>query len=309
MVKSRLVLVIALLSSACALGHADVKFTQSGQFTGAASGPFSTETTLTTTYVKGPWLRIDLPDGTYGIIDLGASRESVVDPSKRTYSTITFGEIRAQRAALEQRASQFAIHPTNPPHKAELVPKMTWVPTGKTQVLLGQTARELELEADPHSPSAGNGSYESAGMKMRWWVAPAASGFEEVRDFYRKLAAAIAWTPSVPGSKGMAELLEAEGCQQREQPVWIPVLTKAFFDLGSVRGAAEGLPLLQELQITPSFGRGQSAATKAVPTVGWAVRVTSYSAQPLDASLFTIPKNYVELKLNVGDMWTAAISQ
>jgi hypothetical protein len=61
----------------CGLAHADFKYMQSGQFTNSvaeAKAAFGTQITQVTIYVKGEFLRLDLPDGLYGIIDLDRRR-------------------------------------------------------------------------------------------------------------------------------------------------------------------------------------------------------------------------------------------
>ena len=63
--------VATLLCMFCGLAHADFKYTQSGQFTNGVAqvkAVLGTQATEVTIYVKGAFLRIDLPDGTYGII-------------------------------------------------------------------------------------------------------------------------------------------------------------------------------------------------------------------------------------------------
>ncbi len=69
-------LVISFLLLTSALGRAEFKYTQSGQVTGGRGMPvLDTGVTETTTYRKGACLRIDLPNGSYGTVDLNGRRE------------------------------------------------------------------------------------------------------------------------------------------------------------------------------------------------------------------------------------------
>ena len=149
-----LALLAATLISICDLGRADFKYTQSGQLAGAmasmAKNSRSPQTVVTTTSVKGSYLRIDLPDGSYGIIDLNDGRELQLDPKNRTYSVITFGEIRARNEAEQQEsrakgrdqpAPQFQHENAGAKGTAQVEVALT----GRTQILLGQTAQESEI--------------------------------------------------------------------------------------------------------------------------------------------------------------------
>jgi len=80
-------LVATFLCLFCGLGEADFQYKQSGQFTtGVAQvkAALGTQATEATVYVQGAFLRIDLPVGTYGIIDLDARRGNacVLNPSR-----------------------------------------------------------------------------------------------------------------------------------------------------------------------------------------------------------------------------------
>ena len=84
--------IVLVTTFLCGLAHADFRYTQSGRFTnggGQAKAAFGIQATQVTIYVKGEFLRIDLPDGGYGIIDLNGHRDIQVDPKTRTYSIVT----------------------------------------------------------------------------------------------------------------------------------------------------------------------------------------------------------------------------
>lgn len=121
-------LVAASLFLICVPSRADFKYTQSGQFTNGvdkAKAAFDAQATEVTIYVKSASLRIDLPDGTYGIIDLEGQRDIEVDPKARTYSVVKFDDIRARDKAASQ---QFPSHITEDA-------RLTVTSTGKTQTL------------------------------------------------------------------------------------------------------------------------------------------------------------------------------
>jgi hypothetical protein len=134
------VLVISFLLLTSALGRADFKYTQSGQVTGGRGmNVLDTGVTETTTYVKGACLRIELPNGSYGIVDLNGHREIQVDPKSRTSSVISFDQVRAKNQA-ELEASRRS-KPKNT--GSAIWPKLVLTSTGRKRVFFGQTAQEL----------------------------------------------------------------------------------------------------------------------------------------------------------------------
>ncbi len=336
------------LFSMCALGRADFRYTQSGQLTGGEveasrgkDGAQPAPATVVTTSVKGSYLRIDLPDGSYGIIDLHERRELQVDPKNRTYSVMTFDEIRARNQAEEQESHAKGRDRPAPQFQqknagARMTTQVEVALTGRTQILLGQTALESKIELVDH-PAGGAKSGEQSGapaIEIKSWVAPSVSGFKEVRDFYAKLDSAIGWTPpdlTVP--KGTVELLMAQEGQGYEQPVWVPLMTKGILDLSATAETSNALPMLliyglraartqqqhsaakgnEQRRAAPN-GAASGSSTSAASTIdsltsGLTVRVTSYSAQTLDQSLFQVPSSYVETQSNPRNMWILAIRQ
>src|SRR6516165_6814253 len=167
-----LMLVAAFFGMFCEVAHADFKYTQSGQFTNGVAqvkAILGTQATEVTVYVQDAFLRIDLPDGTYGIIDLEGRREIQVDPKNRTYSIATFDEIRARDKATSE---QFPSHITQ-----DLNLRLT--STGKTRTLLDQTVEDTRVEISPNSMES---------LVVDSWIAPTVDGFNEVNGFYQRVA-------------------------------------------------------------------------------------------------------------------------
>jgi hypothetical protein len=83
-------LVATFLCTLGAQAHADFRYKQSGQLSNGpanAKAAFGTQGAEVTIYVQGAFLRIDLPDGRYGIIDLDGRRDIQVDPKSRTLAS------------------------------------------------------------------------------------------------------------------------------------------------------------------------------------------------------------------------------
>lgn len=306
--------------------HADFKYAQSGQFTNGVAqvkSVLGTQAAQVTVYVQGTFLRIDLPDSTYGIVDLEGRREIQVDPKNRTYCIATFDEIRERDKATSE---QFPSHFTQ-----DLNLKLT--STGRARTLLDQTAQETKVEISHNSTDS---------LVIDSWIAPTVDGFNEVSSFYERLAAAIRSGTNAarfPAVGGVAELMMATELSLNSLAVWPAVMSKGILDLYKVANAPDGLPLLQvyrEYTVRPASPeiqkglanpgdantRPDSRSAHAVPVdpeaergegsheelaMEFTLRVTSFSADKLDKGLFQIPPGYKESHLDLREMWIPGI--
>jgi len=320
------VLVATFLCMFCGLAHADFKYTQSGQFTNGLAqvkAVLGTQAAEVTVYVQGAFLRIDLPDGTYGIIDLDGRRDIQIDPKTRTYSIATFDEIRARDKASSE---QFPSHMTQ-----DLSLKVT--STGETRTLLHQTAQDTKLAIQHNSKQS---------LVIDSWIAASVAGFDEVNGFYERLASTVrSGTDAArfPAVMGVAELMMATESSLNSLPVWPAVMSKGILDLCKVANAPDGLPLLQIYgeytvpPVAPEIPKGvanpgnadaqtdsRSAGTAPADSEAeggersgkqlateFTLRVTSFSADKLDKGLFQIPTGYKESHLGLREMWIAGI--
>lgn len=332
--KNEFTLGIAALLLTSALGRADFKFTQSGQVTGTPGGAKAIKAVAVTTYVKGSYLRIDLPDGSYGIVDLNGRRDIQVDSRNHTYSIVTFDAIRSDDDAYEKRVRRWGFNP-RAVGKKEL-PSMTW--TGKTQVLLGQTTRELALSiVTPARATAPQRPI--AAYKIGLWVAGAVPGFNEVRDFDAKLAVTMSWAPVPTGTlKAFVEctwastlfLFSLKPTQQIEGAIWVPMMTKGILDFYETNKEATGLPMLLSFRarFDPTPAQKQAAAGREQQTrssqagrvlrrssgnsdqsMEFDIRTTSYSTGTLDRSLFQVPAGYALSPSSQANQWITSVGR
>jgi len=326
MLLRTVMLVATFFGMVCGLAHADFKYTQSAQFTNGiaqAKAAFGTQPADVTIYVQGAFLRIDLPDDMYGIIDLDGRKEIQVDPKTRTYSIVTFEEIRNRDKEASQ---QFPSHITQ-----DLA--LAASSTGKTLTLLDQTARNTKVEIRNSTQAS----------TIDCWVAPSVGSFNEVKVFYERVASAIRSdtdTARFPALHGVAELMMAVESGVNSLAVWPAVMSKGILDLCKVANAPDGLPLLQIYReyavASPSeaqkgaANRGKddaladSGATGAVPVdseaqsgegppqklvTEFTLRITSFSPNTLEKGLFQIPPSYKETHMNLRDMWLPGVGQ
>jgi len=221
--KSLSILIVIPLVSAPAL--ADFKYTDTSQITGGAlmgmanfAAKFSKDSRAamqpitTTHYIKGNKLRTDGSDGSIQIIDLDGRRVISIDNEKKTYSVATFDQIKAAmekaRADAEAKAQE---HPgkTGDAQNAQLqvTPKITVLPGSGSRTILGQQTNETKVKMDMEmqaqnangqpAPASQPGQPNSITftMTMDTFVAPSVSGYQEVGEFYKKMAKEINWVP------------------------------------------------------------------------------------------------------------------
>lgn len=316
-------------------GRADFKYTVSFQISGplssklAATGPSAdaaAQAAETTTYVKGGYLRIDLPDRSYVIGDLKAHREIWVNPAARSYSVLDYGKMFGPPPPSGQ--------PAAPQHQnlAIKAPTVTAESTGKMQSLLGQNSQQVVGRFTENADEF----YDAES-----WSAPSVAGFGEVEDFYSRLAGAFAANNSSSGAaagsgdgaaKANGDLWLAMELVAAKSPAAGPAMARVISDVCDREGAAKGLPMLQTLTMVrmltaeqqarltpggpqpaprfapPAASPGNATPVKsAVTEAQFTFRVTSYSADRLDDSLFQVPSGYAVTELSKKDTWPAAI--
>jgi hypothetical protein len=111
-----------------------------------------------THYVKGNFMRSDDAEGKVQIIDLGGRRILEIDPQKRTYTEITFEEMKAAMQRAQERAQQkqnSEVKPEGKPAtdnktdpKANINAKVTMTPGTASRQIQGLTANEMKMQID-----------------------------------------------------------------------------------------------------------------------------------------------------------------
>lgn len=344
--RKLLISAVLCLLSFCGQGRADFKYSQTSQITGGAvagvmkfMGHFSkqaSQPSTTTTYIKGAYLRSDNADGSYRIIDLNRRRMIEVNPAKQAYQVTTFEQLREMAQKMQQAFSQ-GMHKESQQNNTQisLTPKIDVTPTGRTQTLLGQNAQEvktkisMQIQATDAQKGTQSGSFDT---DLDSWVAPSVSGYQEVTEFYRKMAVEIGWTPGSFGmdprmSKAMVQLYKggkiprglpmlqvmslvtagqapSQGTQQQQQQ------TQASSSMPDTPNAAAMKALGgmfghfghkkkqkdqdQDQHQTDQSGAATSTHSSSNALMEITMRVVSYSADSLDGSLFQIPASYTQ---------------
>ena len=219
--KRVFVTLAAVILCCSVVSRADFKYTESSKMTGGMLmgtmkflGAFSKDARqanapqVTSMSVKGNRLRQEHADGTVEIIDLDGRRFIKIDPKARTYSTMTFEEmkqqmLRAQERMKEEQAKQAGKHPDT---NLKITPKIESSETGATRNILGLDTKEakikIEMLMETNDPKA-QGQQISTVMNTDSWIATSVPGYDELRQFYMKMAKEMDWVPGAMMS-GMA---------------------------------------------------------------------------------------------------------
>jgi hypothetical protein len=302
--------IAAVTVVAAGTSRADFKYTQQSRVTGGALagvtktlGVFSknarqlTEPQLSTTMVHGNRLRTEQATGTVEIIDLDGRRFIHIDTAKKTYAVETFDQMKqqieqAQEKMKAEQAKAAAKHGGDP-QSVTMVPKFDMQATGATRTVLNLPAKEMKMRVDmlfkstdPKTEADLEKSNMSTWMTADSWYGTI-PGYDEVREFYVKMAKELNW---LPASMGMAN----------------PQMTQAAEEFK--KNAIKMGGLFKKKQQPPSDSSanagGASGATNAPPPpapvagsmMDMTIEVTSYSKDSLDASLFEVPAGYAQVQ-------------
>ena len=196
------------LSTPC---FADFQYTETTKITGGAAagamkfaGVFSkdarqaTQGSTSTISFKANKMRREDSMGQIEIIDLDGRRITQIDTRKKTYSTITFDEMRARmEEARKKAAAEQAKRNKEQPSQVKITPKVTITPGTGSKKLLDYTAKEMKMRVDMEMTSD---DPKAKGQTANMWVdsdsyiAPV-KGYDEVKRFYQRMAKEMDWVP------------------------------------------------------------------------------------------------------------------
>jgi hypothetical protein len=142
------------------------------------------------------------------VIDLASETITSIDMQKKTYSVMTFAEMKQAMEQMSQKMQQ-----QTKSGQGEMKFKVSATVTGKQKQIHGFEASERLIKMEMEGTDQKSGQSASMVIFADTWIAPAVPGYNEVRDFYRRMAEKINWTPggnmfmaNPDVGKGMAEV-------------------------------------------------------------------------------------------------------
>jgi hypothetical protein len=247
--------------------HADFKYSDTSKITGGSlkgmmkfASVFSKQASQSmkamtnTKYIKGNVMRTDRPDGSIEIFDLDRKLVIEIDPKNQTYSQATFDEIRdALKKAAEEQKQKMQKDPKAKDTQVNMNAKVSATPGATGRVINGQTTNEMKIQIEmevtatqqpdgqaPAQQPAGPASGTMA-TSIDSWIAPDVKGYQEVAEFYKKMAKEINWVPP----SGIAVN---------------PQVSQGMQELEKNQSLFKGLPILQYLSMTMVGAQGAATS-------------------------------------------------
>ena len=198
------------------------------------------------------------------VIDLDSETITEISFPKKTYSVVTFAEMKQ---AMEDAMQHMKNAPQQSQQKDEKQPdvktdfKLDIKDTGQTKQIAGLQAKEMIMTMQIEGTDQKSGNKGAMVVTSDMWLAKNIPGYEEVREFHKKMGAKMAWTPdggmnAMMGRPDMARAIEnmrKEGAKMDG----VPILT-----VMKVGGTAEGTPEGSDSQASASQQSSQQPQPK-----------------------------------------------
>lgn len=196
---------MAAAALACLLAMpaaADFSYEQSSKITGGmmagmmkVAGVFSKtarEPIRTAVLVKGDRMA-NVSAKNIQVIDLARETITDIDLDRKSYSVITFADMRR---AMEEMSRKMAEQQKNNPNASGDVTFSAKVDeTGETKVINGLTARQVILTLAVEGRDQKTGDTGAMNIVTDMFIAPRVPGYEEVTRFYTRMAEKMAFSP------------------------------------------------------------------------------------------------------------------
>ena len=229
---------ICCVASTVAL--ADFSYDQNTQITGGAmagmmklAGAFSKaarEPTTSSLMVKGDRLA-HITGKHISITDLKSETVTDIDLAKKTYSVVTFADMVKAMQRMSEKMSQKMPEKGNADNP-DINFKASVKETGEKKVISGLNTKKMILTIEMGATDQKSGTKGAMTVVSDMWLAPRIPGYDEIRDFYKRMGTKLAW---MPGSNAM-------GIQSGDMMNGMNQLAKESAKL-------DGVPILQVMKL------------------------------------------------------------
>jgi hypothetical protein len=241
---------------------ADFSYQEKSQMTGGAAvnmmkalGPFmkkAREPITSAVYIKGNKMANVSNDSAH-IVDLDAETMTDINFQKRTYTVITFAQMKEAMEKAMARVQQQPQQPAQPAPdpKAKLDLKIDVKETGQQKNISGIDCKEVLMTTTMEATSTENGQKGTITTTMDVWVGPYPAGYKEVTDFYMRMGKKMAANMALPSAAVMT---------------MNPQFASAAGEMAKEAQKLEGMHVLTVTRMTGAgdgTGGGQSGSTGA----------------------------------------------
>jgi hypothetical protein len=234
----------AIIALAAAPLLADFSYQEKSTITGGAmagllkiAGVFSKqarEPMQSTVSVKGD--RMVTRAATHiSIIDLNSQTITSVDMQKKTWYVMTFEEMKQMMEQMQQNMQNSKKNGDDTQMKFKVSAKNT----GNTKQVNGYDAKELVMKMEMEGTDQQSGQKGAMAITTDMWITPAVSGYAEVREFHKRMAEKLNWSPS--GNMFAARPEVAQG------------MAEVYKEIGKL----DGMPVLQNIVMAAEGQAGE----------------------------------------------------
>jgi hypothetical protein len=258
------------------------------------------------------------------VIDLASGTITSIDFQKKTYSVMTFEEMKQFMEQMAEKAQKGG-------GKSDMKFKVSADATGKSKQIAGLEAKEMIMRMEMEATDEKSGQKGGMTVTTDMWISSGVSGYQEMRDFHKRMAEKLNWNPggnmfaaNPQVSQGMAEVYKevakldgvpvqqfismgmggqpgtagapagsgAPPQQQQQPPADKPSVGSA---LGGALGGRFGLGRKKTTTDKPAdqppAGDGQSQAGPG-SLLEMTTEMTGFSNNPVDPSLMAVPAGF-----------------
>ncbi|HCC57978.1 MAG TPA: hypothetical protein DEQ47_12110 [Solibacterales bacterium] len=195
---------------------ADFSYQETARITGGAlvgmmkfAGAFSkdarkaTEPIESSISIKGNRMLRKSPDNAT-IIDLDQQTITTIHYTNRTYSVLTFEQMRQQMEAMAAKMKQ-----PQPAPGAEASFDIKVNDTHQHRTIDGVDTHEMILTFLMNAKDQKSGATGGLDMTTDMWIAPNVPGYQEVREFHQRMAQKLTWVPGANPLMNRPDVLKA----------------------------------------------------------------------------------------------------
>ncbi len=259
-------IVLALALAVPSALFADYSYQQTTQITGGSilsmlkmAGAFSSQARkagdpiVSNVYLKGDRMA-NVSRDSIEIIDLDKETVTHIDTLKRTYTIITFQQMKEQMEKAKQEMEKRQAAPAAKPDASDV--KMSFDvkvrKTGAEKQVSGLAANEAIMTMMMNA--TGQKSQQTGNMAITndMWLVPEVPGYAQMRDFYMRMAVK------------MGTITAGIGLDLGKVLAQNPGATQALADMGKEMQKLEGVPVMQIMRMgTTVNGEPLPAASEA----------------------------------------------
>ena len=237
---------------------ADFSYQRSSKITGGAmagmmkfAGAFSKqarEPIESTVAVKGNRMATVSKERA-SIIDLDAETITEVNFARKTYTVMTFAEMKQAMEDAMQRVKnapkQQSEQPPQQPSNVDMDFKVEVKETGESKEIAGLRTKEVILTMRMEGTDKDSGNKGAMVITNDMWITPDIPGYEEIREFHKRMAAKMNWSLD----SGMGSMLASR-----------PDMARGMANLSKEVSKMKGIPVMTVMKMT---GEGQPGAAPA----------------------------------------------